>query len=514
MMERFLQRHSKAILGVVSGFDRMLFRGILRSITHLRGMQGYLWSQHVLNKDFASFVHKVSSDLKEHAQGVAEQAKRPYIYVASSNVSKEELVQSILEKNPLSEGLVCVLACVETCQTFALRRDRERKLLSLITGIRKCLHLYFYYLDREFGLVHIRLQSWFPFPVQVCLNGREYLARQLTKAGIGYDKHDNCFTRIDDLPRAQQIMDRLAKRKWPRLLKNLARRINPLVGAKSPLNLPDYYWTLRQGEWATDILFRAQASLDDIYPTLVQHAILHFGSRHVLRFLGRRTRRGFVGEARSECQHRPEGVCIKHWIDENSIKMYNKAGSVLRVETTINNPRRFYVRRWVSRKGRRCLIWAQLRKGVVDLPRRAEISHAANERYLEALALVNPPQPVSRILDPISRRIVHQNRPYRALRPITKDEAHFFRLLLDGAYRIQGFRNTDLRRLLHPDAESDPLRRRQSSGRITRYFRLLRAHGLIRKVTGTRYYRVTDRGTQVMTTALELRASNFGLQTA
>jgi hypothetical protein len=513
-MERFLQRHRQAILGVISGFDRMLFRGILRSITHLSGMERFLWSQHVLNKDFASFVEKASCQLKEHAQAVAAQAQRPYLYVASSTVSKEELVQSILERDHISEGLVCVLSCVETCQTFALRRDRERQLLSLVTGIRKCLHLYFYYVDPEFGLVHMRLQSWFPFPVQVCLNGREYLARQLAKAGIGYDKHDNCFTRIDDLPRAQQIMNRLAQRKWPRLLKALARRINPLVGAKSGLSLRDYYWTLRQGEWATDVLFRDQASLDDIYPTLVHHALLHFGCQRVLRFLGRRTRRGFVGKARSEYHHRPEGVCIKHWIDENSIKMYNKAGSVLRVETTINNPRRFYVRRWVSRKGRRCLVWAQVRKGVVDLPRRSAISHAANERYLQALALVNPPQPVRRILDPISRRIIHQGKAYRALRPITKDEAHFFRLLLDGAYRIQGFRNADLRRILDADADGDPLRRRQSSGRITRYFRLLRAHGLIRKVTGTRYYRVTNLGTQVMTTALELRALNLNPQAA
>lgn len=487
----------------------MLFRGILRSITHLSGMKRFLCSQHVFTKDFGPFVQRLSSQLKEHAQAVAAKAKRPYLYVPSTNISKEDLVQSILERDQISEGLVCVLSCVESCQTFALHRDRERKLLSLVAGLRKCLHLYFYYVDPEFGLIHIRLQTWLPFPVQVCLNGREYLARQLAKAGISYEKHDNCFTSIADLPRAQQIMDRLVSRKWGRLLKALARRINPLVGAKVGLSLRDYYWTLRQGEWASDVMFRDSAALQEIYPDLVQHALLHFGCQHVLRFLGRRTRRGFVGKARSEYHQRAEGICIKHWIDENSIKMYNKAGSILRVETTINNPRRFYVRRWVNRKGQRCLIWAQLRKGVVDLPRRAQLSAAANQRYLQALALVNPPQPVSRILDPVSRRVVDHGRSYRPLRPITKDEAKLFHLLLDGAFRIQGFRNADLRAILDPDATSDPLRLRQASGRITRYLRLLRAHRLIRKVTGTRYYRVTDRGTQVMTTALQLRETDF-----
>jgi hypothetical protein len=509
IMERFLQKHNSRIVGVLSGFDRMLFRGVLRSITFVNGMQRFLCSQHVFTKDFGRFAKELSSQLKEHAQAVAARAKRPYLYLSSTNISKEDLVQSILERDGITEGLVCVLACVESCQSFGLRRDQERKWLSLATSLRKGLYVYFYYVDHEFGLLHIRLQTWLPCPVQICLNGREYLARQLAKAGIGYQKHDNCFTHIDDLPRAQQIMDRLARRKWPRLLKTLARSINPLVGAKCGLSLRDYYWTLRQGEWATDVLFGDAGYLQEIYPALVQHALVHFSCRRVLRFLGRRTTRGFVGKACSNYQDSSEGISIKHWVDENSIKMYNKAGNLLRIETTINNPRRFYVRRWVTRKGRRCLIWAQLRKGVVDLPRRAEIAHAANQRYLQALALVNPPQPVRRILDPISQRIVHQGRPYRALRPITKEEANIFRILLDGAFHIQGFRNADLRRILDPGAEGDPVRRRQSAGRITRYLRLLRAHGLIRKVTHTRYYRATNRGIQAMTTAIHLRQSDL-----
>jgi hypothetical protein len=509
IMERFLERHAGRIVGVLSGFDRVLFRGTLRSISHLTGMDMFLSSQRVLYKDFGAYVNKLSEQLKHHAAAVAERAGRPLRYVASSEESKEQIARKIMEQDRIDQGLVCVLTCVEPCQTFSIRRDRQRKRLCLAAQPRKCLHVYFYYVDRDFGLLHIRLQTWLPFPIQVCVNGREYLARQMSKAGIGYEQRDNSFVRIDDLPRAQALLNRLVKRKWPRWLRVLGRRHNPLVGATSGLRLHDYYWTLRQGEWATDVMFQDAAALQEIYPALVQHAIVQFGSQHVLRFLGRRTNARFNGEVRSELKHRAEGICVKHWVEENSIKMYDKHGSILRIETTLNNPRRFRVRRGVTRKGRRCMAWVPMRKSVADIPRLTQVSQAANQRYLQALALINPPQPVHRVLDPVSRRLVREGRPYRALRPITAQEAAWFRILLSGAFRIQGFRNPQIRRLLFPHDEENPTARKQASGRISRWLRLLRAHGLIQKAPGRRYYRVTDKGTEVMTTALQLRQANI-----
>jgi len=514
IMERFLERHQGRIVGVLSGFDRILFRGTLRSICHLTGMDMFLSSQRVLYKDFGGYVNKLSAGLKEHAEALAQRAGRPFRYLASSDVSKEEVARKILEENRIQEGLVCVLTCVEPCRTFSIRKDPARKLLRLVSEPRKCLHIYFYYVDRDFGLMHIRLQTWLPFPIQVCLNGREFLARQLTKAGIGYEQRDNCFVRIDDLSRAQAILNRLVKRKWPRWLRLLGRRHNPLVGATTGLRLNDYYWTLRQGEWATDVMFKDAGALHEIYPTLVRHAIEQFDSQHVLRFLGRRLHARLNGEVRSELKHRPEGVCVKHWVEENSIKMYDKQGSILRIEATINNPRRFKVRRGVTRKGQRCMAWVPMRKSVADIPRLTQVSQAANQRYLQALALVNPPQPAAHVLDPVSRRLVHQGRPYRALRPVSPEEAAWFRILLNGAFHIQGFRNPQVRRLLFPAAEQDPAARKRSSGRVTRFIRLLRAHGLIRKVPGCRCYRVTDKGTQVMTTAHTLRSSHVALLAA
>jgi hypothetical protein len=503
-MERFLQQYKGQVVGVLTGFDRILFRGSLRSISYTAGLDAFLGSQHVLYKDFGRFVQGLSERIKAHAQELAADAGRPFQYVASAKVSKENLARKIQAMNPVQEGLIGVLSCVEPCQSFEIRRDRRSRRLLLVPAIRKCLFLYFYFLDREFGLMHVRLQTWVPFALQVCLNGRDYLARQMDRLGIGYQQRDNCFLRIEDLPRAQKILDRLTTRSWPRTLGALARRLNPLLRRDSGLNLFGYYWSVRQSEYATDVMFRDAAALGAVYPRLIEHAMAHFGSDDVLRFLGRRTNTRFNGEVLSEVRRRCEGVRIKHWVEENSIKMYDKQGCVLRIETTLNNPRRFKVRRVTTRQGQRQKAWLPLRKGVADMVRRVEICHAANERYLEALAVVGRPMSVPDLLDPISRRVVREGRPYRGLRPITPPDSRIFALVLRAEFRLQGFRNGDLRRFLEPHART-PDERRRASGRITRLLRLLRAHGLIRKVPYTHYYRPTQRGEHVMTTAQQLR---------
>jgi hypothetical protein len=292
------------------------------------------------------------------------------------------------------------------------------------------------------------------------------------------------------------------------LLNALARRVNPWLAPASGLNPRGYYWSLRQSEYATDVLFTDAAALREVYPHLLSHALQHFHAEDVLRFLGRRTNSRFNGPLTSNLRRRHEGVRIKHWVEENSIKMYDKEGSVLRIETTINQPRRFRVRRWTTHHGQRRLGWLPLRQGVADLPRRVEISRAANQRYLEALAAVGLPQPVARLFDRVSRRVSRDGRPYRPLRPLTPPEAAVFRVVLNGAFHVQGFRNPDLRLALWP-SQRDPQERRRASGRATRWLRLLRAHGLIRKVSGTRYYRVTEQGHRLMTTALQLRETDL-----
>ena len=510
-MERFLTRHQDRIIGTITGFDRMLFRGTLRCISHCQGMWVFLSSQHVLLKDYGKFVQRLSHEISEHGKACAAQLGRPYQYLTSSSLSKEQLAREIMERDHIKRGLVCVFAAVEPCRTISVRPNRQSKKLELVSQSRHCKHLYFYFVDREFGLMHIRLQTWLPFTIQVCVNGRRWLGNKLEQAGIPFVQHDNTFTEIADLNRAQQFMDQLMRRDFAPCLNALTKVISPLA-LHSEWKLPNgYYWSFQEVETATDVMFRDADSLAGLYPNLLQHAMLVCNSTDVLRFLGRRLNGNFKGAISSNLRRRHEGLRVKHWVEENSIKMYDKALSVLRIETTINNPHRFKAYRRSTHHGQPCRRWLRLRKGVVAIRRLVQIARAANERYLQALAVVGEPKPSHRILDPVSEPVQQPRRRFRALQPISPRESRLFQLICQGRFLLNGFRNKDLCQSLPPPEDVDL---RRYSLRVGRQLQLLRAHGLIFKVAKTHYYRITNKGYEVMSTAIKFRAADIALLAA
>lgn len=491
-MEQFLNRYKDSLYGVISGFDRVLFRGTLRSISHVEGMKTFLLSHHILLKDFGDFVLKKSNQIKEHAEAFARRHECPFEYIISPRKSKEEIAKAIMQRDSITDGLICVLYCVEPCQSYAIRKDKKIKKLKLIPAVRKYLHFYFYFLDREFGFMHVRLQGWFPCPIQLCMNGREWLARKMDKAAIAYERRENCFVKIQDIKKAQKMAQSMLKRNWHHLLDQFGQRFNPLLHVQSGLDLHGYYWTIRQAEYATDVIFKDAASLKRLYPRLVHHAIEHFSSEDVMRSLQRCSRSTrFSGETMGNLSKRVEGVRVKHWVEENSIKMYDKQGCVLRVETTINNPRRFKVYREVYRKGQKKNEWIPMRKGVADIYKHAEISLAANARYLDALSVVGTEESSVKLLDAVSSSISKNNRRYRALRPIAPDEALLFKSVLHGEFLLHGFRNEHIRNILFPSHKTEKEKLR-SVARTSRFIRLLRAHGLIKKVALSYYSKRTS----------------------
>jgi hypothetical protein len=504
-MEQFLSRHQESIVGVLSGFDRMIFRGTLRAISYVNGMDIFLSVNKILLKDFSSFVQKQSARLKRHAEDYAARHGRPYLYVASASASKEQIAKGIMQRDGITKGLICVLACVEPCHAYAIRKDKTAKKLELISTRRQCLHFYFYLVDREFGFMHVRLQSWFPCSMQVYINGREWLARQMDKAGITYERRENAFVQIADFAEAQELADAAITRNWHKLLDRFGQRFNPLL---QELNLRDYYWTLWQGEYATDVVFKDPGHLQLLYPMLIRHAIEQFSCEDVLRFLGRRTNICFNGEVKSEIRKRPEGTRIKHWVEENSIKMYDKQGCVLRIETTINNPRRFKVYREAHRHGPKTKAWIPMRKSVADIYRHVQVSRQANTKYLEALSVIGDQQPSHQLLDSVARPVFQNHHRYRALRPIAPEETLLFQSVLRGEFLLQGFRSADLRKQ-HFQPPSTLEEKRRQMGRTSRLIGMLRAHGLVKKVPKTRRYRITQKGHLVMSTSLYIRKSEI-----
>jgi hypothetical protein len=304
------------------------------------------------------------------------------------------------------------------------------------------------------------------------------------------------------------MMERLIPRKWAPWLNHLAKGVNPWLAPQHKLDFRSYYWSIRESEYSTDVIFKDAASLAAIYPALIAHAIHNFSAKDVLRFLQRRLTVLFKGEARTDLKTRVEGTRIKHWVDENSIKMYDKQGCVLRIETTINNPRRWRVWRRTTRKGKRCRAWIQMRRGLADIPRRAKLCRDANNRYLEALSVVGVMLPSHKVLDPISKRLTRDGRSYRPLHPVSPEDSTLFRIISRGEFLLHDFRNKHLREQLYPHADKSRVSRRQASARISRLLCLLRVHGLIAKVSKSHSYRITERGHNTMAMALKLRETN------
>ena len=509
-MDQFTQRHGELTMGKLEGFDRVVFRGTLRRLNYRRALGNFLWQRQILYKDFVAFAEEGTKRLADHAQQMAAAAGRPYRYLACSSLRKEDLVARILQEDAVAEGLICVLACVEPCRSDSVYRNRHTRKLELCFSTRKCRFFYFYYLHPELGLLHVRLQSWLPWDVQVCLNGRSYLQRQLDREGIGYQKADNCFPWIDDLPRAQVLLEGLTERPWGPTLDGLvAPLLEPLREPGAALaGLEGYYWTVYQSEYATDVMFHAAADLAGVYGNLCRHAIECFHSPDVLRFLGHKPQSLGQRELTSDLQRRVEGVRVKHRFGANSLKMYDKQGSVLRIETTINDPSVFRVYRRPESRPEGPLRWRPMRKGIADIARRVQFSRAANARYLEALAAVNIRQPAQELLDAVSRPVRAAGQSVRGLRPVSPEDAAFFAAVLRGEHLPHGLSSADVQSHLFTTPARTGAERLRRSRYVGHQLRLLRRHGLLQKVPKRRLYQITPKGHQLMSLATILRQAN------
>ena len=189
----------------------------------------------------------------------------------------------------------------------------------------------------------------------------------------------------------------------------------------------------------------------------------------------------------------------------NSIKMYDKHGRSLRVETTINDPTPFTILRAVQGNPDGPRSQRPMRRGISDLASRAQLSQAANERYLEALASLDVQHPLQHLIDPVCRPTVWQRRRERALRPWSPDDLRLLQTISGGEFTLNGLRNRDLVAALFPEALGSPRDRARAASRVTRKLRLLRAHGIIRKVESSHRYLLTENGRAVVTAILQYR---------
>jgi hypothetical protein len=506
-MNEFITRYQDEVSGFLTGFDRLVFRGSLRSIVYAQGMDKCRTLNGVLLKDFGRYAEKASARLEEASLAEAKRVQRPIEYLRSSKIDKEKFARTIAERDRVRDGLVCVLRCIEPCSSFEVYRNREEKRLQLKRRPRKCMHLYHYQFHPVLGWMNARIQTWFPFSIQICLNGREWLARQLDHAGSLYLKHDNCMAWVQDWQQAQRLMEQQLTVNWPRLLDGIAAQINPALEEILGKWEASYYWSTYQCEWATDVVFRDGGRLRKLFERMVRHSMTALSCTDVMRYLGRRVRldgsvpQNCNAEVVMDMKKREEGVRIKHRINDNSLKAYDKAftthGNVLRFEATTLDVSDLKAYRPTEGDPDGKLAWRPMRRGIADLHRLAQVSDRATERYMNALAQVDESSTVQDLVERLSQPKQWKGQRVRGLQPFGKD--HSLLLAVNrGEFLLQGVRNRDLQKLLFAPTTVSEQERRRRGAWVSRQLRLLRAHSLIEKVPRTHRYQVTETGRKVM----------------
>ena len=185
----------------------------------------------------------------------------------------------------------------------------------------------------------------------------------------------------------------------------------------------------------------------------------------------------------------------------NSIKMYDKF-SCLRVEMTINDPKEFKVYKDVHHEnGTTSKRWVPMGKSIANLYQYAEISKAANKRFLNSMQNIIPAKTIEKEINSICSLKKLEGRSYSGYNVWSADTFLLFEPVSDGKYLIRGFTNREIRHSINRNNPDSAM----VKGQTSREFSKLRAHGLIRKIPHSRRYLVSDKGRRVMGALIEAK---------
>lgn len=503
-MNTILDQFQDKINGSFSFFDRIIIKGHIRQFFSPSGKRHFLSEQNILLKDFSAFAEQVTAQVVSHVEIITKSQDRPLIYLPSAQDSKEDAARAVLLDSPVNEGLICTLSVVEPCKTLQPKK-KDNGLLELVTINRKCKYFYLYFLDKHFGFMHVKIQTWFPFLIQVYINGREMMKHVFDENNIHYRMYDNSFFEISDTVKAQELADKFDSKSLCRQLDLFAHKVNPYLDTIEKIFHQGYHWCVDQCEYATDVMFKSREALEDIYPSLVGHAFYDFRCTDIFSFLGRKLDPKFQGEAVSDYRKRPEGWRIKFKMKSNAIKMYDKF-SCLRIEMTINDPKEFKVYKDVTHAdGSTSKRWVPMGKSIANLYRYAEVSKAANKRFLDSLQNIIPAKSLEKEIDEVCGKKTVKGKTFTGYNVWSPETFRLFEAISDGKYLIRGFTNRDIRQEIFEDDPDSAA----NIGKTSRTFAKLRAHGLIRKIPHSRRYLVSNKGRRVMSAMIETKRKTY-----
>ena len=481
MSRSLTERYDDRIAGVLSCYDRVVITGTLPTICYAEGMTRFLYAIGVKIFDYPAFAQTLRDRVRDAAASLAARAGVTIEHIAKTHIRKEAVVQRVLEQRGEHPGLVHIISAMEACDAYRPWHDKATHKTFIRPNSGKCLHFYFYFMDAAFGLIYLRVPTYCPFRLQFYCNGHNWLARRLSAEGIDHAMVDNAFARIDDWSRAQELADAFSPDRLHRTLDRYAGQCCPV----SDVFGQSYHWSLMQVEYATDLAFRSTASLGPLYQQLVRESVISVKADQVASFLGRKITPQLAQEIGSQFSTRIEGTCVKHRFGKASIKMYDKAGIVLRIETTANDVSFFKHHRKVEhRDGPPTRELAPVKKSIYSLIDLSEILLGCNKRYLAHLSALDDFSAGRRALDRLTKpREVH-GRTVKGINFFEPGDKALLQAMQNPRVNIAGIRRRDLM----PDLGMF------SSARLSRQLRRLRDIGVIKRVTGTYRYYLTKAG--------------------
>jgi len=491
-MELITERYKEKITGILGCYDRVIITGTIPGICFSQGMTSYLFSKKIRIFDYPRFAEPYRERLRNNAEKLAKENGIEIEFVKNRNARKEDIVRKAIEKNGKREGLLHILSAMEMCPTYEPWHDKSTGKTFLRGDTNKCLHYYFYFQEEELGYGYIRVPTWCPFRLQIYFNGHSLLANELRRENIKYCMLDNAFDYISDFKKAQELSDSMKIENLHRILDRLAKIYCPVYQDFGQ----QYHWSIMEAEYSTDIIFKNEEILKPIYEELVKVAIHTVKPDSIATFLGQKLHPRYQGELGNNYNVRIEGSKLKHTMGEVSIKIYDKFGKILRIETTVNNVSFFKHYRTVEHKdGTTSQKLASLKKSIYSLGFLQELLIAANRRYLEFLSAIEDHNVGKNNLKKLTQPSTESNRTYKGFNLFDEKDHAVLKTILRGEFNINGFRSKNIKKYLANKRSSE----------ISRILKRLRLHGLIKKIAKTYKYYVTEFGKTVITTCMKIQ---------
>jgi len=487
------EKYAADLHGVLKCYDRIVIFGNLHPLCYEQGMTRFLYAHEIRIFDYKHLVLPLQDVIRTNAEAIAKENGLSIEFIRKSKgFRKEDRVQKIIQSRGDHPGLVHIFSAMESCEAYQPWHDKRTGKTFVRRTQGKCLHYYFYFIDEDLGLCYLRVPTWCPFRLQFYYNGHNWLASQLRRQGLAFEQHDNAFLQIADFEVANRLAAQLSIESLHAKLNGFAQRYCLAAGLLGV----EYRWSIMQAEYATDLVFKDQRTLQAFYPHLLEALIQAVKPADVATFLGRKLHGNYQGEMGNRFNVRWLGRRIKHQMGPVTIKLYDKFNSVLRIEVTVNDVSFFQQYRQVHhRDGKVTTQWAPMQKTIYSLPALREVLLAANQRYLKFISDIETPEVGVDRLHQLAETQVDNSRRYKGFNLFSEEDASLFRLLLSGEFTISGFANRNLGKLLP----------HKNSGQITRLLKRLRVHGIIKKVGRHYKYYLTDFGRQVALMALKLR---------